>query len=70
MPILQQSRLLLRKIYLKNKVDLAKKRPEKSLTKGHHRKRAETYGRITSRVVGGVSDCTGQLTSEGIDLGG
>ena len=70
MPILQQKPVTPSgRFYLKNKVDLAKKRPEKSLTKGHHRKRTNTYGRITSRRRGGGHKrCTGQLTSEGIDL--
>ena len=67
MPILQQKPVTPSgRFYLKNKVDLAKKRPEKSLTKGHHRKKGRnTYGRITSRRgVEGISDYTGPLTSE------
>ena len=55
MPILQQKPVTPSgRFYLKNKVELAKKRPEKSLTKGHHRKKGRnTYGRITSRRRGG-----------------
>ena len=30
------------RFYLKNKQDLSTKRPEKALTKGHHRKRGAT----------------------------
>ena len=42
------------RFYLKNKLDLSKKRPEKSLTSGFHRKKGRnTYGRITSRRRGG-----------------
>src|SRR6056300_914224 len=42
------------RFYLKNKQDLSKKRPEKSLTSGFHRKKGRnTYGRITSRRRGG-----------------
>ena len=42
------------RFYLKNKQDLSKKRPERSLTSGHHRKKGRnTYGRITSRRRGG-----------------
>ena len=42
------------RFYIKNKTDLAKKRPEKSLTSGFHRKKGRnTYGRITSRRRGG-----------------
>jgi len=42
------------RFYLKNKQDLATKRPEKSLTSGHHRKKGRNaYGRITSRRRGG-----------------
>ena len=42
------------RFYLKNKVEVSKKRPEKALTRGHHRKKGRnTYGRITSRRRGG-----------------
>ena len=42
------------RFYLKNKLDLSTKRPEKSLTSGFHRKKGRnTYGRITSRRRGG-----------------
>ena len=42
------------RFYLKNKQDLSKDRPEKSLTSGFHRKKGRnTYGRITSRRRGG-----------------
>ncbi len=42
------------RFFLKNKVDLDTKRPERSLTKGVHRKKGRnTYGRITSRRRGG-----------------
>jgi len=42
------------RFYIKNKTDLSKKRPEKSLTSGFHRKKGRnTYGRITSRRRGG-----------------
>ncbi|HAF58232.1 MAG TPA: 50S ribosomal protein L2 [Opitutae bacterium] len=42
------------RFYLKNKQDLSKKRPEKALTSGFHRKKGRnTYGRITSRRRGG-----------------
>ncbi len=42
------------RFYLKNKTDLSKKRPERSLTSGHHRKKGRNaYGRITSRRRGG-----------------
>ena len=71
MPVLQQKPVTPSgRFYLKNKVDLAKKRPEKSLTKGHHRKKVETLMEELHLDVGveGISDCTEQLTSEGIDL--
>ena len=42
------------RFFLKNKVDLDTKRPERSLTKGVHRKKGRnSYGRITSRRRGG-----------------
>ncbi|MEK9772691.1 MAG: 50S ribosomal protein L2 [Opitutae bacterium] len=42
------------RFYLKNKQELTKKRPEKALTAGFHRKKGRnTYGRITSRRRGG-----------------
>ena len=42
------------RFYLKNKVEVSKKHPEKALTRGHHRKKGRnTYGRITSRRRGG-----------------
>jgi large subunit ribosomal protein L2 len=42
------------RFYLKNKQELTKKSPEKSLTSGFHRKKGRnTYGRITSRRRGG-----------------
>ena len=45
MPVLQQKPVTPSgRFYLKNKVELSDKRPEKSLTKGHHRKK----GRIAS----------------------
>ena len=55
MPILQQKPVTPSgRFYFKNKVEVSKKRPEKSLTKGHHRKKGRnTYGRITSRRRGG-----------------
>ena len=55
MPILQQKPVTPSgRFHLKNKVEVSKKRPEKSLTKGHHRKKGRnTYGRITSRRRGG-----------------
>jgi len=55
MPILQQKPVTPSgRFYFKNKLELSDKRPEKSLTKGHHRKKGRnTYGRITSRRRGG-----------------
>ena len=55
MPVLQQKPVTPSgRFYLKNKVELSDKRPEKSLTKGHHRKKGRnSYGRITSRRRGG-----------------
>ena len=55
MPILQQKPVTPSgRFYIKNKTDLSKKRPEKSLTSGFHRKKGRnTYGRITSRRRGG-----------------
>lgn len=55
MPVLQQKPVTPSgRFYLKNKVEVSKKRPEKALTKGHHRKKGRnTYGRITSRRRGG-----------------
>lgn len=55
MPILQQKPVTPSgRFFLKNKVDLDTKRPERSLTKGVHRKKGRnTYGRITSRRRGG-----------------
>ena len=42
------------RFYIKNKTELSKKRPEKALTSGFHRKKGRnTYGRITSRRRGG-----------------
>ena len=42
------------RFFLKNKQELSKKRPERSLTAGYHRKKGRnTYGRITSRRRGG-----------------
>jgi len=42
------------RFFLKNKQELSKKRPEKALTSGHHRKKGRNaYGRITSRRRGG-----------------
>ena len=42
------------RFYLKNKTELSRKRPERSLTKGVHRKKGRNaYGRITSRRRGG-----------------
>ena len=51
MPILQQKPVTPSgRFFLKNKVDLDPKRPERSLTKGVHRKKGRnSYGRITSR---------------------
>ena len=49
MPILQQKPVTPSgRFYLKNKLELSDKRPEKALTKGHHRKKGNSYGRITS----------------------
>ena len=55
MPVLQQKPVTPSgRFYLKNKVEVSKKRPEKALTKGHHRKKGRnTHGRITSRRRGG-----------------
>ena len=55
MPILQQKPVTPSgRFYLKNKVELAQKRPERSLTKSVHRKKGRNaYGRITSRRRGG-----------------
>jgi len=55
MPVIQQKPVTPSgRFYLKNKTELSSKRPEKSLTKGHHRKKGRnTYGRITSRRRGG-----------------
>ncbi len=42
------------RFYAQNKVEVADKRPERALTKGHHRKKGRnSYGRITSRRRGG-----------------
>ena len=42
MPILQQKPVTPSgRFYFKNKLELSDKRPEKSLTKGHHRKKVE-----------------------------
>ena len=55
MPILQQKPVTPSgRFFLKNKVDLATKRPERALTKCVHRKKGRNaYGRITSRRRGG-----------------
>jgi len=55
MPILQQKPVTPSgRFFLKNKVDLDTKRPERALTKGVHRKKGRNaYGRITSRRRGG-----------------
>ncbi len=55
MPVIQQKPVTPSgRFYLKNKAELSSKRPEKSLTKGQHRKKGRnTYGRITSRRRGG-----------------
>lgn len=55
MPILQQKPVTPSgRFFLKNKVDLDTKRPERALTKGVHRKKGRnSYGRITSRRRGG-----------------
>jgi len=55
MPILQHKPVTpSSRFFLKNKVDLDTKRPERSLTKGVHRKKGRNaYGRITSRRRGG-----------------
>ena len=42
------------RFYSKNKAEVSKKKPERALTKGHHRKKGRnSYGRITSRRRGG-----------------
>jgi large subunit ribosomal protein L2 len=42
------------RFYARNKAEVTDKRPERSLTKGHHRKKGRnSYGRITSRRRGG-----------------
>ena len=42
------------RFYSKNKAEVSKKNPERTLTKGHHRKKGRnSYGRITSRRRGG-----------------
>ena len=42
------------RFYTRNKAEVTDKRPERSLTKGHHRKKGRnSYGRITSRRRGG-----------------
>ena len=42
------------RFHVQNKQDVSKKRPERKLTKGHHRKKGRnSYGRITSRRRGG-----------------
>ena len=55
MPILQQKPVTPSgRFYLKNKLELSDKRPEKAFDKGHHRKKGRnSYGRITSRRRGG-----------------
>ena len=55
MPVIQQKPVTPSgRFYLKNKTELSSKRPEKSLTKGQHRKKGRNaYGRITSRRRGG-----------------
>ena len=55
MPVIQQKPVTPSgRFYLKNKAELSNKRPEKSLTKGRHRKKGRNaYGRITSRRRGG-----------------
>ena len=55
MPVIQQKPVTpSSRFYLKNKSELSDKRPERSLTKGHHRKKGRNaYGRITSRRRGG-----------------
>ena len=55
MPILQHKPVTpSSRFFLKNKVELDTKRPERSLTKGSHRKKGRNaYGRITSRRRGG-----------------
>ena len=55
MPVVQQKPVTPSgRFYLKNKVELSDKRPERSLTKGSHRKKGRNaYGRITSRRRGG-----------------
>ena len=55
MPVVQQKPVTPSgRFYFKNKVELSDKRPEKSLTKGVHRKKGRNaYGRITSRRRGG-----------------
>ena len=55
MPILQQKPVTPSgRFFLKNKVDLSTKRPERALTKCVHRKKGRNaYGRITSRRRGG-----------------
>ena len=49
MPVVQQKPVTPSgRFYLKNKVELSDKRPERSLTKGSHRKKGRNaYGRIT-----------------------
>lgn len=42
------------RFHVQNKQDVSRKRPERKLTKGHHRKKGRnSYGRITSRRRGG-----------------
>ena len=42
------------RFYAQNKAEVSSKRPERALTKGHHRKKGRnSYGRITSRRRGG-----------------
>ncbi len=55
MPVLQQKPITPSgRFYFKNKSELSSKRPERSLTKGVHRKKGRnSYGRITSRRRGG-----------------
>ena len=70
MPILQQKPVTPSgRFFLKNKVDLDTKRPERSLTKGVHRKKGRNaYGRITSRRrVADTKGFTVKLTLEGND---
>ena len=66
MPVLQQKPVTPSgRFYLKNKVEVSKKRPEKALTKGHHRKKVVTLTGVLhlDEEVVDISACIEQLIS-------